>query len=279
MSTRRIVLCAIAFGALGVFIAKVGPNRQREEFIGQSAAFASPPQSEVGPAAVGDLTGRFVVRGNVPPRSLISPVLPRTGRRLKDDSLLVFGNDQSIANVFVYMYPTNAVAGQPKYLSQSPVAIVIRDGRMIPRAVCMQASQELVIANGDDDACWLRFDSAGIAPDTQIEALESARVTLARVGSQLPLPIDAINVPWLHCMILVSDNPYAATTDGYGQFTIKNIPVGKWQFAVSHQRLAHVANVVINGQPTKWEHGRFSWAIHPGVNSLGTVEIAAESLR
>jgi hypothetical protein len=279
MSIRRIVPCAIAFGVLGLFIAKVGPDRQGEGFIGQSVALAGPPQSGVGPAAVGDLTGRFVVRGHLPPRSFNSPVLPRTGRRLKDDSLLVFGNDQTIANVFVYMYPTTAVAGQPKYLFESPIGIVISGGRMIPRAVCTQTSQELVIANGDDEASCLRFESGDIAPDTQIGAHESARVTLARSGSQLPSTVDATNVPWLHGLILVSDNPYAAVTDGYGQFTIKNIPVGKWQFAVSHQRLAHVANVVLDGKPTKWEHGRFSWTIHSGVNSLGTVEIPAESLR
>lgn len=279
MSIRRTVLCAAAFAALALCLARTGLDRPNGRTLDVSAAFADARRPNADPAGVGDLTGRFIVSGRLLPRTFISPPLPPSGRKLKDDSLLVSGGDQAIANVFVYMYPTTAIARQPTFLIQSPAGIVIYDGRMSPRALCVQTPRQVIIANSDDHLCTLRFDSGGVAPDTQIQSHESATLTLVRPGSQLPFTVDGTDVPWLHCIILVSDNPYATTTDAFGRFTIKNIPVGKWQFAVSHERRLHVSDVFVNGQRTKWEHGRFAITIRSGENSIGTVEIPADSLR
>jgi len=269
--------CAVALFILGLFLSKNGPNHGKGKPVNSTVALAASPSLAVDPDAVGDLTGRFIFDGQVPLPRFISPAMPRTGRKLKDESVLVFGKDQAVANIIVYMYPTTAIERQPTYFYQPPVAIAIYKGRMIPRAVCVQSSQQVIVANGDDQTCELRIDESDIAPDTTIEAYNSVTLTLHRQNNNHPGFLRGIYPSWLQCFMLVSDNPYAATTDGDGRFTIKNIPVGKWQFAVAHARLK-IRKVIIDGGPTEWHHSRFPLTIHSGVNSVGTVELPSESL-
>lgn len=41
----------------------------------------------------------------------------------------------------------------------------------------------------------------------------------------------------MSCVVLVLENPYFATTDAAGKFTIKNVPPGKYQVKAWHERL------------------------------------------
>jgi hypothetical protein len=46
----------------------------------------------------GELTGRFTVRGKLPPPRFVGPVMPRTGKRITDNSIKTSGKEQGLAN-------------------------------------------------------------------------------------------------------------------------------------------------------------------------------------
>jgi hypothetical protein len=239
------------------------------------------------PEAVGNLTGRFIVRGKVPPPAFFGPVMPRTGKRLTDEMLVVTGKDQAISNVFVYLFPTNARVAKPDAGGGSgndpPVVVAICDGRLVPHAVWLQESQRLLFRNDDHERCSVKLSppelAPGLAADSNqlwIEPNALGAVDVRRFNS-LPGWILGLHPEWLRGSVLVTAHPYASITDADGKFVIKGIPVGEWTFAVSHElAVSSIRHVVIGGKAVEWKHARFSYSIRPGTNSLGTVEIPGE---
>jgi plastocyanin len=49
----------------------------------------------------------------------------------------------------------------------------------------------------------------------------------------------------MHCIILVLENPYFATTDANGRFTIPNVPAGTYKLKAWHERLPATTKEVI----------------------------------
>ncbi len=60
--------------------------------------------------------------------------------------------------------------------------------------------------------------------------------------------------PWMHGFVQILDNPYGATTNAKGEFTIKDIPAGTYTVEAWHEALGKVkeANVKVeSGKTTK----------------------------
>ena len=41
----------------------------------------------------------------------------------------------------------------------------------------------------------------------------------------------------MHCVVLVMSNPYFATTDAAGHYTITNVPAGTYKLTAWHERI------------------------------------------
>jgi hypothetical protein len=77
----------------------------------------------------------------------------------------------------------------------------------------------------------------------------------------------------MHGMLFVHDNPYMAASDGSGRIHLTNLPVGKWQFRMMHERCGFIRKATLGGKPVTWRGGRVELEIKPGQNDLGDVLI------
>ncbi len=102
------------------------------------------------------------------------------------------------------------------------------------------------------------------------------RVQLTRDGPS-PGRIDDLTDGWLRAEFYLANTPYAAVSDEEGRFTIKNLPVGTWEFNAWHSQVSSIGKVFLDSKPVEWTRGSFSFTIHSGHNSIGTVEIPSES--
>jgi len=85
----------------------------------------------------------------------------------------------------------------------------------------------------------------------------------------IPVPITCNIHPWMKGYILPRDNPYTAISAEDGTFTLKNLPVGKLEFQVWHEKSGYV-------DTPQWKKGKFEMEIKPGANTLGDVKLPAK---
>lgn len=93
-----------------------------------------------------------------------------------------------------------------------------------------------------------------------------------------PVPIEywSSNVPArdIHRAVMFSaPTPYFAVTNERGEFTIRQLPVGKWKFKAWHSDEGYVVDVVVGKEKRKWEKGTFEIEIQPGKNHLGEIVV------
>ncbi len=86
--------------------------------------------------------------------------------------------------------------------------------------------------SGETRATWRMTDAGQVVPDDRV--LDSA-ATLEVRGESLP---------WVRAWLLVFDQPYYATTNAAGTFTIDAVPPGQYTLVAWHPRLGRVEQAV-----------------------------------
>jgi plastocyanin len=208
--------------------------------------------SAVGSAADwGTITGQVVLKGDVP-----EPVLLHAkGATIKDaavcaakdtynDDLVVDADTKGIANVFVYL-PKAPKDIHPEAGKPDPKVIFDQEHcHFSPHALVVQAGQTVEVLNSDPIAhnthtYPLRNQAVNIlvAPNTAAGAGVDVPTS---TRESLPHQVKCDYHPWMMAYWLVLDHPYAAATDAKGNFTIKNLPAGKHEFRVWHERAGYL---------------------------------------
>ncbi|WP_298859685.1 hypothetical protein [uncultured Gimesia sp.] len=90
------------------------------------------------------------------------------------------------------------------------------------------------------------------------------------LNERLPLKIDCAVHPWEKAYLLIKNHPYFAITDDKGAFTIKNLPVGDWEFQLWHEKPGYLV------AKEEWKKGRIKMKIEPGKNDLGEIKVAPQ---
>ena len=104
----------------------------------------------------GNLTGRFVYSGVVPPKKMLSVTKDQAvfGHAVPDLSLLVHEGNSGVANVVVFLITDGDgdLAIHPSYQQSeaSEVEVVFEDGQFKPRVVLMRTTQTMVQRNRDN---------------------------------------------------------------------------------------------------------------------------------
>lgn len=234
----------------------------------------------------GHIRGHIRVDGNVPPpvKLVITSDRNYCGQHdLRDEGLLV-GDQQGLANVFVYLYQTRREKQQPAIhpdyqdAENTEVALDNLKCRFVPHAMCLRTSQTLVAKNSDPIGHNANFESRNNAENKQIPANQSLTLNLER-PERLPIKVSCGSHGWMSAYILVRDEPYMTVTNASGEFEIRNLPVGDWTFQFWHERVGVLSDLKKQGKAAVQEKGQLTVSIREDkVTDLGELTIDAAIL-
>lgn len=234
----------------------------------------------------GNLTGTFKFGGDVAAPTKLTPTkdVEFCGKHeLFDEKIVANPENKGLANVVIYLNPARnqKVAIHPDFESTAKAEVELKNNscRFEPRVVLVRTTQTLVIANPDAVAHNSKLDLiANNGRNPIIPPGQSVKETFKK-EERLPASVSCSIHPWMSGRVVVKDHPYMAVTDKDGNFTIPNLPAGKWEFQVWHESPGYVQDVSVDGKKTKWNRGRLELEIKPGDNKLGVVEIPAASFK
>ncbi len=222
------------------------------------------------------LVGRFVYDGDPPERKKISAVreaahalLPSLPADARIETLLVDKN-KGIANVFVYVRSKDVPFDKTK-ASKDTVRVHVADGQFSPHAMTLQSSQTLHVENTLKKPINFR-SRFWVNENVNFLIIVGGEHRTQLKPEPIPVRYSCDIYPWMHCWMLVTDHPYVATSDASGDFTIRDLPQGEWEFQVWHEQVGNLTTKA-------WPKGRFKFDVREGTNDLGTIEIEPDQIK
>jgi hypothetical protein len=229
----------------------------------------------------GTLKGRFVYGG----KSLVQKPLeitadkafcgaPERKKHILDESLVV-GKDGALANVFFWMDKKPAGAVHPFYAAKAKEKVVLNNlgCRFEPHVIGLWTDQTITITNKDT-----------VGHNTNIAGLNGKSINplipaggmideTFKVSERLPLQVSCNLHPWMRSRLLIKDHPYFAISDAQGNFEIKHIPAGEYDFRIYHETLLYLKDVKVGSGVTS-KQGIVKIKIEEGkTHDLGVVKV------
>lgn len=201
-----------------------------------------------GVEAWGTLRLQFVYDGQPPVAGWRRGNVDRSayGDKVPDESLVI-AEGRGIQNVAMWLVPRKGepVATHPRYAATADADVLLQcsRGRFVPHMLLLRTTQRLVLENVDMGAVNPSHSSAVFAP-LGILLPRGERVEL-RHGAQSPDPVHlqcSIH-SWMSCYVLVRDTPYLAKSDETGALVMRDVPAGKHNFVIWHERVGRVLEI------------------------------------
>jgi hypothetical protein len=244
----------------------------------------------------GDLTGKFVFDGQAPAPAKVNVNKDEEvfGKLGLTDDLLVVAKEGGIANVVVYCRTMN-VQVNPELANSVPPKVVYdnKGGRFVPRVLTVWLDkQTLVLHNSDPVGHNSNVQPLGDAAINPLLPANSSVDHKFNRQQNIPVPVGCNIHPWMRGYVLPRGNPYATVSKEDGTFKIEKLPVGNLEFVAWQEKSGYLGPIVKDGKPTMkdtlkiekdgkttttdWTQGRFSVAIKPGTNDLGTIKVSPQ---
>ena len=201
------------------------------------------------------LTGRIVVEAEVAPT--LQPIEPSRDvshypLKIPNETLVVHEDNMGVANVFVWIEPTDRMPTHPGYRKPTePIRLRFENGRLRPHALFANAGQELVLGNRDP---LQHIVAMGESPSFKVPGGDEVVRRLAHTPE--PMSVRCQFHPWMGAFILVQDHPWTAVTDTDGRFRIDRIPAGDWWLRIWHEEIEIDYTIDESGFGHAWEQGR-----------------------
>ena len=122
-----------------------------------------------------------------------------------------------------------------------------------------------MLQNDEDDVCNFNL-ATGLSLNPLLRAHQKMSVDVKPQTLTIPIPVRGNAQQWLNANVFAAANPYFALSDSDGNIRITDLPPGKWEFQVWHERPGFVKRA-------NWPRGRFTMEIKPGENDLGTIKL------
>ena len=198
---------------------------------------------------------------------------------LTDESLLVNQQNQGLRNVVIWLSSKQDVPVHPEYSEnfEKPVVLDNADCRFQPRIVPVRTNQILRVKNSDpvahNVAVYARRNNPFSIVIPQDMPLDK---TFEREELE-PLRIDCSIHSWMRSYVVVTEHPYVAVTDKNGQFVIKNIPAGEWEFRFWHERTRFLQTIQVADQNHTLKRGTMALNLTKSEMDLGEIHIPADT--
>jgi plastocyanin len=201
------------------------------------AAPAGPP---VDPATAGTITATVKFEGAVPAPEMIlltgdPKCVSENGAPQRPDEKFVVGDDQGLANVFVYVKD-----GLGNYTYPLPTEPVVMDQdkcRYTPRVMGVRVGQPLRIENNDPLLHNVRSNAIinqAFNKSTPIEGMKFDHTFSTR---EVMVPFKCDVHGWMTAYVGVLDHPYFGTTKADGKVVLANLPPGTYTIEAWHEAL------------------------------------------
>jgi hypothetical protein len=259
-----VLACAIAVLVFAVYalLSSAARKHQVEESVQLAGQASNPPvvrsPHPVSRSGTGAISGEVSLTGqspNLPPLKVgADPVCARLG--LRDEQVLV--KNGKLQNVVVRV-SKNATSEAP---SGSPVAVDQQGCIYRPRVQGAMVGQQLVIRNSDPILHNVHAyrDSSTLFNWAQPPQSTPREIRLDRPGQIVKLRCDVH--PWMISYIVVTDNPFFATTGEDGAFKISGLPEGEYELQAWHERYG-VQQGTVQVRPDEIAHVAFNYRAGP----------------
>jgi len=195
----------------------------------------------------GSFSGQFLYDGQWPePKVLVEKgnadvkdAAVSAARTIHSEELIVHKTSRGVKNVFIYL--KNPPPEIHPSLVRSVAKKVVFDAngrRFVPHALIAQTNQTILLKNADPIPSNVHIMpgknspySLGLRPRDR-----SGAAIMFNKPEPAPFPVDSDLHSWMKSHWLILDHPYAAITDRQGKFVINNLPAGKHEFVVWHEK-------------------------------------------
>jgi plastocyanin len=225
----------------------------------------------------GSLKGRFVYGDAVPApvKLTIDKDTEVCGKHDLVDQSLEVSSTGGVANVVVWVRSKLTKAQvNPKYAKTADAKVPLdnHNCHFEPHVVGVRIGQTLLIKNSDPVAHNTKVDGTSTQFNQLIPASSSVEVSIDG-PENLPAPVACSIHNWMKAWMVVRPNPYFAISDKNGNFEIKDLPAGEWEFQVWQEKSGYVTDA---GPEAKWAKGRVKWTIEADkTTDLGEMKLGA----
>ena len=214
----------------------------------------------------GSVSGQIVLDGDIPK---LKPKVVKGNTKVRDakccaaqdvsnDTLVINKDNKGIQHVFVYLKSISKSKIHPD-LKKSKKAEVVFDQKgcqFKPHSMIVRLDQQVVVKS--DDNIPHNTHSIPIFNKGEnfiVGANDRVGIKMPKftIKERLPIEVKCDIHGWMSARWLILDHPYAAISDKDGKFSIKNLPAGKYEFIVWHERVGYVdkaLQVEIKGDAT-----------------------------
>jgi len=194
------------------------------------------------PATAGNITGKVTLKGTPPAEKEITSI--------KDDAncgklhteavktrFYVVGKDNGLGDTVVML---KGISGKSTGASAAPLIVDQKGCFYTPYVTACQTGQKITVKNSDPVLHNVHTEPAVSENKSynlpQMAGGADLNFTYDKAESFLKFKCDVH--PWMFAYVTVVDHPYFAVSDKDGNFTIKDVPAGKYTITALHRKAA-----------------------------------------